>query len=1063
MHFLKYTFFSFALACKTLLLSAQTGQIAIPRVEQMPNQPAPYNMRDWREVALRYDSFVYDLQKTGQYLPLSYLGPAGINYPQNATFGLHTYVGTNSPLGNEAINVLPSLVGASLVGADKSAQFGQDWLLMSQNFFNKANGENIYLNNPGASSGNDWWYDMMPNVYFYQLYDLYPNLGAEANWQFTTIADQFLAAVRAMGGSDAPWEPAYMNYRAWKFKTMEPNPNGVKEPEAAGAYAWVLYNAWKETGNPEYLKGAEWSIEFLDEWQSNPSYELQLPYGTYTAAKMNAELGTKYDVEKMVNWSFDRGALRGWGTIVGSWGGYNVSGLVGEANDAGNDYAFQLNGVQQAAALAPMVRYDKRFARAIGKWILNLSNATRLFFPGFLPSNLQDASAWSAVNDPQQVMGYEALREKWQNLSPYSTGDAVQGGWAATNLALYGTSSIGYLGSIVKKTNVDKILQIDLLKTDFYGGAAYPTYLLYNPYGTAYLVEMDAGNGPVDIYDALSETFLLQNVSGTVTVTIPANQAILVALAPADGAVAYDKNRMLIDGVVVDFDQHAQAYTATPRIQALVAAKNPVEFGDSTAIYATVFDGDSDQITYNWSTATGTITGTGATVQFLAPGLSGNAQIRLIASDPEGNSDTSTLFISIVPEINDAPQIISIQKSAAHVAPNESLQLTCVANDADNDPLTYIWTVNGGAINGSGSEVAWTAPGSEGIFQITVNVTDDQGLSAQATTSILVKNFDNTPGNLIAHYPFTGNANDVSGNNLHGSANGAILTADQFGALQRAYYFNGGAQHILVPNNPLLNFQDGITVSCWFRATALPEKETFLLSHGSWQNRWKLSITPDKYLRWTVNSLNGVSDLDADVPLETDIFYHVAVTYDGALLALYLNGQLRTYKVLTGKIRTTSLAFLMGQMLPGQPEYNFKGVIDNVKIYNYAFPPDAVETLYGQGVTAVKNPVSADGHTLVLSPNPVADALTLRFNSEGVTSSHPLTGTGSAPSDGVTDSHPVTITTVQIRDLAGRLVLEKNGVSGSAINLNVKNLESGVYMVILIAEKRSFIGKFIKM
>ena len=155
------------------------------------------------------------------------------------------------------------------------------------------------------------------------------------------------------------------------------------------------------------------------------SYELQLPYGTYTAAKMNAELGTKYDVEKMVNWSFDRGALRGWGTIVGSWGGYNVSGLVGEANDAGNDYAFQLNGVQQAAALAPMVRYDKRFARAIGKWILNLSNATRLFFPGFLPSNLQDASAWSAVNDPQQVMGYEALREKWQNLSPYSTGDGV--------------------------------------------------------------------------------------------------------------------------------------------------------------------------------------------------------------------------------------------------------------------------------------------------------------------------------------------------------------------------------------------------------------------------------------------------------------------------------------------------------------------------------------------------------------------------------------------------------------------------------------------------------------
>ena len=32
----------------------------------MPNQPAPYNVRNWKQVALQYDSFVYDLQKTGQ-------------------------------------------------------------------------------------------------------------------------------------------------------------------------------------------------------------------------------------------------------------------------------------------------------------------------------------------------------------------------------------------------------------------------------------------------------------------------------------------------------------------------------------------------------------------------------------------------------------------------------------------------------------------------------------------------------------------------------------------------------------------------------------------------------------------------------------------------------------------------------------------------------------------------------------------------------------------------------------------------------------------------------------
>ena len=1040
----RIVFFWIAILWSISSVDGQTGQITLPRVEQMPNHPNPYILRNWRQVAQQYDSFVYDLQKTGQYLPLSSIGPGGVNYPQNPTFRLHTYVGTNSPLGNEAINVLPSLVGASLVGVDKTNQFGRNWLLMSQDFFNKANGENIYLNNAGASSGGDWWYDMMPNVYFYQLYDLYPNLGGEADLQISSIANQFLTAVRAMGGSDAPWKPAFMDYRAWKFKTMQPNANGVHEPEAAGAFAWVLYHAWKETGNPEYLKGAEWSMEFLNNWNSNPSYELQLPYGTYTAAKMNAELGTNYNVQKLLNWSFDRGPLRGWGTIVGNWGSYDVSGLVGEANDAGNDYAFQLNGVQQAAALVPMVRYDKRFARAIGKWMLNLSNATRLFFPGFLPANLQDATAWSVVNDPQQVVGYEALRQKYQNLSPYSTGDAVQGGWAATNLALYGTGSIGYLGSMVAKTNVDKILKLDLLKTDFYGSEAYPTFLLYNSFSTAKNVQFDVGSTPADIYESLSENFVSQNVSGTINLNIPANQAIMVTICPAAGVVSYEKHKMLVNGVVVDFDQHAQPYTHAPRIKALATDKNPIALGDSSTVFATVEDIDSGQIIYEWSATNGTFSGSGAEVIFHAPANTGNVQIRLITSDPEGNRDTAILQMLILAEINYAPQISEIQKSVAYAAPNETLQLTCLATDANDDPLTFEWTATGGTFNGTGKTVDWTAPATEGIFDISVKVTDDQGLFAQATTKILVKNFSTTPGDLVAHYPFTGNANDVSGNQLHGQANGTILTTDQNGGQQRAYYFNGGAQNITVPNNPLLNFQDGITVSCWFKANALPEKEIFLLSHGSWQNRWKLSITPEKYLRWTVNTLLGIADLDIDVPIQTNQFYHVAATYDGSLLALYLNGNLHTYKVLSGKIRTTTFPFLMGQMLPAQPEYNFKGVMDAVKIHDYALAPDGVKSLFEEGVSAVLNP--SFSKTLELSPNPVSEVLTIRMMS----------------SDGVTQSYPVN-RSVHVLDLTGQVVLDQQGLSGDTIELDIGNLESGVYFVVLQLEGVRVMARFVKM
>ncbi len=1030
----------------------QPNQIALPRVAQMPNQPAPYNLRDWRQTALRQDSFVYDLQKTGQYLPLVYLKPAGVNYPQNPTFGLHTYVGTNSPQGNEAINVLPGLVGATLAGADKRNQFGKNWLAMSQDFFNKANGENLYLNNAGASSGSDWWYDLMPNVFFYQLYDLYPNLGAEADAQFTTIADRFLQSVRSLGGSDAPWKNANFDYRAFKFQTQQPNATGVHEPEAAGAYAWVLYNAFKKTGNPDYLKGAEWAIEFLSNWPTNPSYELQLPYGTYTAAKMNAELGTKYDVEKMLNWSFNRGAIRGWGTIVGTWGGFDVSGLVGEANDAGNDYAFQLNGAQQAAALVPMVRYDKRFARDIGKWMLNLSNAMRLFYPGFLPANMQDASAWSSANDPQRVIGYEALRQKWQGFSPFSTGDALGGGWAKTNLALYGSGSIGYLGAMIEPTNVDKILKINLLPTDFYGGAAFPTFLFYNSYPVAKTVQFDAGNAPADLYDALSETFLLKNASGIVNLNLPANEAILVAICPAGGAVSFEKNKMLVNGTVVDFAQHAQAYTVDPRIKALAAAKNPLETGDSTTVFGTAEDADTGagQLNFEWSAPVGTFSGAGKTIIFHAPANTGKVNIRLIVADPQGNRDTAFLEISVVSVINLPPQILDFQKSMAFVAPSENAQFTCSANDPNGDALTFAWTFSGGTFSGNGNSVNWTAPATEGIFEVKVKVSDAAGLFAEATTTILVKNFNaSVPGNIVAHYPFTGNANDVTGHNLHGQANGAILTTDKDGAQQSAYYFNGGVQNISVANDAKLNFEDGITVSCWFKANALPDKETFLLSHGSWQNRWKISITPEKHLRWTVNTLNGVADLDLDVPLVAEQFYQLAATYDGSILALYLNGELRTYKVLTGKIRQTSYAFLMGQMLPGLADYNFKGVLDAVKIYDYALAPDAVRGLFDLGVTAVQQPFFSKTGSLVLSPNPVSDWLRIDL-------------TIPIASSGLSNLASPNLT-VQLRDLAGRLVLAREGVSGERIDLDLSGCQSGVYEVILVSGAEWLSGRVIKM
>ena len=103
---------------------------------------------------------------------------------------------------------------------------------------------------------------------------------------------------------------------------------------------------------------------------------------------------------------------------------------------------------------------------------------------------------------------------------------------AITDLGLYGSSHVGMLGGIMKPTNVEKILQWDLLKTDFFRTAAEPTFLYYNPYDSEKQVELDLGPNGCDVYDNVSQTTLLRNLKGLVRFSIPADAARVVVILP---------------------------------------------------------------------------------------------------------------------------------------------------------------------------------------------------------------------------------------------------------------------------------------------------------------------------------------------------------------------------------------------------------------------------------------------------------------------------------------------------------------------------------------------------
>lgn len=1026
------------------LMSIGFGQqVAVTRIEQMPNRPTPYLMRNWKHVALGYDSLVFDLNRNGPYLPLVRINTNTINYPSHTSFGLHTVVGTNVPASAEGINCLPAVIGGNLAGVDKSNQNGTNWVLMCEEWFNKKNGQNLYLNHPSASTGVDWWYETMPNVFFCQLYSLYPGVGDFQN-QFSTVADRWLAAVKAMGGNATPWSVPTMNHRAWNFSTMSPNDNGVREPEAAGAVAWILYSAYVKTGNRNYRIGAEQAMEFLNEFSMNPSYELQMSYGTSIAARMNAELGTTYDLPKLVQWCFDVGPLRNWGAILGKWGQYDCSGLIGEVNGL-NDYAFFMNTAEQIGALMPMVRYDDRFARAMGKWVLNAANALRLFYPKYLPDGNQDSFQWSQQYDPNSYIAHEGMRQFKGAIGPFATGDAISGGWGATNLALYASSHVGILAGIIDTTNVPGILRLDVLKTDYFRDKAYPSYLYFNPDSVQNSLEIDVGSGQHDVYDQVTNAFIARGATGKTSITIPPNAAILAVITPAAGTITYDLDKMLINGVVADYRSGRLVSNYPPRIKSLMPDSSKILRGKSVNIYCTAVDRDKDTLSYSWSASRGTINGSGSSITWTAPDSIGTFLVLCRVVDGRGGEASDTVAIQVVQSINRAPIIKKMSAVPRKIDLRATTVLTCVATDPDGDPLSYNWTSSVGGISGSAARVTWTAPGVEGNYYGVCVVDDGQGGRVKDSIGLEVRDFSRMQtGKLIAFYPFEGNANDASGSGHNGTVNGAVLVADRFGRPGNAYSFDGVGSSIRVPNDSSLNVQRAITVNFWIKIGAFFDREQYPLSHGNWQNRWKVSIS-NKRLRWTVRTTGGIKDLDSESQLVTDSLYNVTVLYNGSDIELYLNGALDAFSSWSGLILPTTLDLTIGQALPDDNTYNFKGVLDDIRLYDYALSVPQILNLYDI-VTSIERPSLASIPDRVMLeqnfPNPFNAFTTIRF---------------SIPHDGVV--------TLRVFDVLGRIIatlLHGPMFPGThTVSWNAGDLTSGIYYYRLQTDVGSEAGKMI--
>jgi len=306
--------------------------------------------------------------------------------------------------------------------------------------------------------------------------------------------------------------------------------------------------------------------------------EISHAMGPLTAARLNTMGVEKLDVGKVLNvWFGDcPPATHPWFVTSGTkLGGITCDGL--DAARVGEDfYAFTMGSLQDPAWLVPVVRYDPRYARAIGRYALHAANSCRLLQGQGLPAENQDHAAWKAKWDSNSLFFYEGLRT-WDPspqrfLRPYATGDPVLNGWTGKpkvapenhlaerkqwfgekpyNIALYMGNHVGFLGGIVAATDVPGILSWDCVKTDWFHPPAFPTRLVCNPYQESKTVQLDLGADMVHAYDLVSRTFLLRNTSGNTRITLAADTAAVIVLVPCAAKPPANNDQRFVPGQTV--------------------------------------------------------------------------------------------------------------------------------------------------------------------------------------------------------------------------------------------------------------------------------------------------------------------------------------------------------------------------------------------------------------------------------------------------------------------------------------------------------------------------------
>jgi hypothetical protein len=153
----------------------------------------------------------------------------------------------------------------------------------------------------------------------------------------------------------------------------------------------------------------------------------------------------------------------------------------------------------------------------------------------------------------------------------------------------------------------------------------------------------------------------------------------------------------------------------------------------------------------------------------------------------------------------------------------------------------------------------------------------------------------------------------------------------------------GPDSFVALPHSEDYNPSDELTVEFWVKLVSRGVMPVFVC-HGVWDSDGYFVQCAGGGIRFF---LGGVGTLDAG-SLQTGRWTHVAVTYDGAQMTIYIDGTMAGAREAFGPIGPAARKLYVGRYEFAGKEYDVDGFIAAFRLYPYALTPAQIIEHYGE-------------------------------------------------------------------------------------------------------------------